>query len=150
MCSLLIRLRRIVYCMNEMVHWKIFAITDQTMKTVTVFHHKSKAINGRNNSWPLAIFQPISAFAQPKSVLVGQTSHTFSMGQQSVTYKISCLQKTANWFLILISSIGHVNLFRIKPTLRYCILYPMVGNFHGVQIFVDFCGSSYPGEIAEF
>ena len=41
----------------------------------------------------LVIFQPISAFAigQPKSILVGQISCTFSMGQQSVTYKISYL-----------------------------------------------------------
>ena len=58
----------------------------------------------RNNSWPSAILQPISAFCWPKSILVGQISCTFSMGQQSVTYKISYLQKTANQFLILISS----------------------------------------------
>ena len=39
----------------------------------------------------LVIFRPISAFGQSKSILVGQISCTFSMGQQSVTYKISYL-----------------------------------------------------------
>ena len=39
--------------------------------------------SARNNSRPLAIFQPISAFGRPKSVLIGHISHTFSMGQQS-------------------------------------------------------------------
>ena len=42
---------------------------------------------------PLAIFQPISAFSRPKSILIGQISHMLSMGQQSVAYKISYLQK---------------------------------------------------------
>ena len=36
----------------------------------------------RNNSWPLAIFRPISAFGQPKSILIGHISHTFSIVQQ--------------------------------------------------------------------
>ena len=35
----------------------------------------------RNNSQPLAIFRPISAFGRPKSILIGHISHTFSMGQ---------------------------------------------------------------------
>ena len=54
--------------------------------------------SARNNSRPLA------AFGQPKSVLVGQISCTFSMGQQSVTYKILSSKKAASQFLILISS----------------------------------------------
>jgi len=49
--------------------------------------------SARNNDWPLAIFQPISTFGQPKSILVSQFYCTFSMGWQSITYKISCLQK---------------------------------------------------------
>ena len=57
--------------------------------------------SARNNSQPLAIFQPISAFGQPKSILVSQIS---SVGQQTVTYKISYFQKTADQLLILISS----------------------------------------------
>ena len=58
----------------------------------------------RNNSQPLAIFRPISAIGRPKSTSVGQISCTLSMGQQSVTYKISYLQKMADQFLILIFS----------------------------------------------
>ena len=38
--------------------------------------------SARNNSRPLTIFRPISAFGQPKSILIGHISHTFSMGQQ--------------------------------------------------------------------
>ena len=45
--------------------------------------------SARNNSQPLAIFQPILAFGRQKSIWVGQLSHTFSMGQQSIAYKIS-------------------------------------------------------------
>ena len=30
---------------------------------------------------PLAIFRPITAFGQQKSILIGQISHTFSMEQ---------------------------------------------------------------------
>ena len=41
----------------------------------------------------MAIFQAISAFGLTKSILVGQISNTFSMEQQTVTYKISYLQK---------------------------------------------------------
>jgi len=33
----------------------------------------------------LAIFQPISTFGQPKSILVSQFYCTFSMGWQSIT-----------------------------------------------------------------
>ena len=39
-------------------------------------------LSARNNSRPLAIFRPISAFGRPKSILIGHISHTFSMGQQ--------------------------------------------------------------------
>ena len=39
--------------------------------------------SARNNSRPLAIFQPTSAFGRPKSILISHISHTFSMGQQS-------------------------------------------------------------------
>ena len=60
--------------------------------------------SSRNNSRPLTIFWPTSAFG-----LVGQTSYTFSMRQQSVTYKLSHLQKTADQFLTLISSTDSVN-----------------------------------------
>ena len=59
--------------------------------------------SARNNSRPLAIFRPISAFGRPKSILVGQISHTFWMGQQSIAHKISYLQKMADQLLILIS-----------------------------------------------
>ena len=38
--------------------------------------------SARNNSRPLAIFRPISAFGRPKSIFIGQISHTFSLGQQ--------------------------------------------------------------------
>ena len=60
--------------------------------------------SARNNSWPLAIFQPISTFGRPKSILVGQFYCTFSMGWQSITYKMSYLQKkqpTNFWPLFL-------------------------------------------------
>ena len=53
----------------------------------------SEQCSARNNSWPLAIFRPISAFGQPKSILVGHISCTFSMGQKLITNKISYLQK---------------------------------------------------------
>jgi len=45
----------------------------------------------RSNSQPLAIFRPILAFGQPKSILIGQPSHIFSMEQQFNVYKISHL-----------------------------------------------------------
>ena len=51
--------------------------------------------NVKNNSQPLADFRPISAFSQSKSILVGHISCTFSMGQQSVTCKISYFQKNS-------------------------------------------------------
>jgi len=38
-------------------------------------------------------FQPISTFSQPKSILVGQFYYTFSIRWQSITYKMSYLQK---------------------------------------------------------
>ena len=37
--------------------------------------------SAKNNSRPLAIFRPISAFGQLKSILIGQLSHTFSVEQ---------------------------------------------------------------------
>ena len=45
------------------------------------FHYKDGCgiRSARNNSRPLAIFQPISAFGRPKSILVSQISCTFSM-----------------------------------------------------------------------
>ena len=49
----------------------------------------------RNNSWPLAIFRPISTFGRPKSILVSQIYCTFSMGRPSITYKMSHLQKNS-------------------------------------------------------
>ena len=47
--------------------------------TVMHMHLKFMAlhISARNNSRPLAIFLPISAFAQPKSVLIGHTYFPF-------------------------------------------------------------------------
>ena len=60
--------------------------------------------SARNNSGSLAIFQTISALGRLKSILVSQISCTFSVGQQSITYEISYLQKMADQFLILISS----------------------------------------------
>ena len=44
--------------------------------------------SARNSSWPLAVFQPISTFGRPKSILVSQIYCTFSMGWQSITYKM--------------------------------------------------------------
>jgi len=54
---------------------------------------KGTVFSARNNSWPLAIFQPISTFGLPKSSLVSQSYCTFLMGWQSITYKMSYLQK---------------------------------------------------------
>ena len=78
--------------------------------------------SARYNSLPLAIFQPISAFGQPKSILVSQIS---SMGQQSrsVTYKISYFQKTADQLLILICSTAI--LVKISVRLEKVWLYIM-------------------------
>ena len=42
----------------------------------------------RNNCRPLDIFRPISTFAWLKSILIGRVYCIFSMGQQSLTYKI--------------------------------------------------------------
>ena len=57
-------------------------------------------INARNNSRPLAIFQPISGFGWPKSILVSQISFTFSMGQQS-EYPVFKKQPASFWCLFL-------------------------------------------------
>ena len=47
----------------------------------------------RNNSWPLAIFWPISTFGWLKSILVGQIYCIFSMGRPSIMHKMFYLQK---------------------------------------------------------
>jgi len=47
---------------------------------------------------------PFSSLGQPKSILVGQFYCTLSMGWQSITYKMSYLQKMINQFLTLIST----------------------------------------------
>ena len=47
--------------------------------------------SAKNSNWPLAIFQPISTFGRPKSILIGRTF--------SITYH---LQKVADQFLTLI------------------------------------------------
>ena len=78
--------------------------------------YKTNECSARNNSQP-AIFQPISAFSQPKSILIGQISYTFSMGQQSITYKISSLQKTADQFLQVAKRAGGSWLLKFKATL---------------------------------
>ena len=49
--------------------------------------------SARNSSQPLAIFQPISVFGQPKFILVGQISCTFSMGMAISYLKIPYFQK---------------------------------------------------------
>ena len=74
--------------------------------------------SARNNSWSLAIFQPISAFGRPKSILAGQISCTFSMGTGIRNLKISYFQKTANQFLILISSTV-LNLTWFGPIVKF-------------------------------
>ena len=56
----------------------------------------------RNNSWPLAIFGPLSTFGQSKSILVSQIYCTFSMGWQLLAYKMSCLQEMTYQFLTLV------------------------------------------------
>ena len=60
--------------------------------------------SARNNSRPLAIFWPISTFSWPNAILIGQISCTFSMGTAFSNLKISIFRKTADQFLILISS----------------------------------------------
>ena len=42
----------------------------------------------RNSSWPLAIFQPISIFGRPKSILLGQIYCIFLMIWQSMTKNV--------------------------------------------------------------
>ena len=49
--------------------------------------------SARNNSRPLAIFQPISAFGRPKSILAGQISCTFSMGTGFINLKYPIFKK---------------------------------------------------------
>ena len=70
-------------------------------------------INARNNSRPLAIFQTISGFGRPKFILISQISCTFLMGQQSVTYKISYLQKKGQ--LVSDACFWHCNMQSILP-----------------------------------
>ena len=64
--------------------------------TAQVGFHSLYNYSARNNSWPLAIFWPISIFSQSKSILVQQIYCTSSMAQQSLTYKMSYLQNTAD------------------------------------------------------
>ena len=58
-------------------------------------HGYSSDFHARNSSWPLAIFQPVSTFGRPKSILVGQIYCTVSTGQLSITYKMSGFQKNS-------------------------------------------------------
>ena len=67
--------------------------------------------SARNNSQPLAIFRPFSAFGRPKSILVSQISCTFSMGTAISYLKKIHFQKTADQFLILISSTAYVHTY---------------------------------------
>ena len=60
--------------------------------------------SARNNRRPLAIFQPISTFGRPKSILVGHIYCTFSMGWKLITYKNVPFSKMADQFLTLIST----------------------------------------------
>ena len=57
----------------------------------------------------LEIIPTISAFGREKFILVNQIYCIFSMGQQIKTNKISYIQKTADQFLILISSTVYVH-----------------------------------------
>ena len=86
----------------------------------------TKAYSAKNNSWPLAIFQPISTFGWPKSILVSQFYCTFSMGWQSIIYKMSYLQKTAYQFVTLISTTG---IFNSSPSvcdvLKFCFIHSL-------------------------
>ena len=68
-------------------------IFDFSLHLTIVQHHFSYVYSARNSSWPLAIFRPISPFGRPKSILVSQIYCTFSMGQQSITYKMSDFQE---------------------------------------------------------
>ena len=63
-----------------------------------------------NSWWPLAIFQPISAFGRPKSILVSHISCKFSMEQQIISNKISYLQKqpTNFWSLFLVLNLPSI------------------------------------------
>ena len=75
-----------------------------------------------NSWWPLAIFQPISAFGRPKSILVGHISCTFSMEQLIITNKISYLQKVADQFLILISALNLPSIVSNPTTCSYLFI----------------------------
>ena len=67
------------------------------------------ACSARNNSWPLAIFQPILAFGQSKS---DQISCTFSNKPFS--------KKMADQFLILISGTAHDHQTLLEHNLTLC------------------------------
>ena len=54
--------------------------------------------SAKSNSRPLANLWPILTFGRTKSILVGKIYCAFSMGQQSITYKMSYYQKTADQF----------------------------------------------------
>ena len=86
--------------------------------------------NARNNSWPLAIFWPISAFGRPKSILVSQISCILSMGTAISNLKnIHFQKKTADQFLILISSTDTIKHFRsyVLTQLRVTAMVCVVG-----------------------
>ena len=100
------------------------------------------ACSARNNSWPLAIFQPILAFGRSKS---DQISCTFSMGQQSVTYKISHFQKTAGLFLILISGTAHDHQTLFEHNLTLCGYEMNICLAHAKQ--TNFCLDMFVAEM---
>ena len=85
----------------------------------------------RNKSWLLA----------KNFSICGQFSCTFTMGQQSVTYKISYLQKKANQFLILISST--VYMYTDRQTMQLCtcihlhVTYSITQRCHFCSFLID-------------
>ena len=116
--------------------------------------------SARNNSWPLAIFQPISIYGRRRSILFGQIQCTFAMGQQSTTFKISYAQKLANKVLALTSTTGYkLVLFPQMPFLAKSLFFDLIcknphvfGSWFQVlkaffQICIQ-CGTSYLSKIS--
>ena len=52
----------------EMLYWESFVVTDQTMKTVKVFHHKQITLYG-------------TVYMQNRALTVGKTALTFTSSQ---------------------------------------------------------------------
>ena len=67
-------------CANWCLNMKRLSLYKCHLNYIVISIHIDYTFSARNNSRPLAIFQPFSAFGWPKSILVSQISCTFSMG----------------------------------------------------------------------